>query len=50
MEDPALYFPGMLDEIEVASVARSPEWLKTAYNNQSQPGSFHTLGSEEREP
>jgi len=50
MEDPALYFPGMLDEIEVASVARSPEWLKTAYNNQSQPGSFHTLGPEEREP
>jgi hypothetical protein len=50
MEDSGFYFPGILDEIQVANTLRSPEWLRTSVNNQSQPGNFHTLGSEEVRP
>lgn len=50
MEDGFLYFAGTLDEIEVAATTRPPEWLLTSVNNQSQPGNFHTFGTEEQEP
>jgi MSHA biogenesis protein MshQ len=44
------YFAGTLDQIEIASVLRPAEWLATQVNNQSQPDTFHTLGSEELAP
>jgi MSHA biogenesis protein MshQ len=44
------HFAGTLDQIEIASVLRPIEWLKTAVNNQSQPQSFHTLDAEENAP
>ena len=50
MEGGALRFPGTLDEIQLSSTLRSPEWIKTSFNNQSQPGSFHTVGAEQRAP
>jgi MSHA biogenesis protein MshQ len=50
MENVVLHFPGTLDEIQVARAMRDPEWIRTSFHNQSRPGSFHTLGAEERAP
>ena len=50
MENNAFYFDGTLDEIQISSAPRSTEWLRTSYNNQLQPSTFHTLASEENEP
>jgi hypothetical protein len=50
MADAFLHFPGTLDQIEVAGTLRSPEWLRTSFNNQSQPSGFHTLGPEALAP
>ncbi|MDD2954483.1 MAG: DUF2341 domain-containing protein, partial [Parabacteroides sp.] len=42
------FFSGSLDEVRISSVARSADWIKTEYNNQSDPSSFiKSLGSEE---
>ncbi|MEO8703302.1 MAG: DUF2341 domain-containing protein [Kofleriaceae bacterium] len=43
-------FPGVIDEVEVASVIRPSEWLETAYNNQRDPNGFHSLGMQENRP
>jgi len=40
------FWNGMLDEVRIASSARSANWITTEYNNQSAPGTFETLGSE----
>jgi hypothetical protein len=42
----AKFWDGKLDEVRVASVARSANWITTEYNNQSAPGTFETLGTE----
>ena len=34
-----------IDEVRVSNVARSAEWIKTAYNNQSSPTSFVNIGA-----
>ncbi len=39
------YTNGRLDEIRVSSVARTPNWVKTEYNNQNSPNTFYTIGS-----
>jgi MSHA biogenesis protein MshQ len=49
-EDGLAHFPGILDEIQLSSTQRTIEWIRTSFNNQSQPGTFHTLGTEERRP
>jgi hypothetical protein len=46
-ENGLFHFPGTLDEVQVSSTLRSPEWLVTSFRNQSQPDTFHTLGPEE---
>ena len=44
------FFLGMMDEIRIADVARSQEWLQTEYNNQKTLGTFFSVGvSEDRE-
>jgi hypothetical protein len=43
----ALYFSGSLDEVRISNVARSADWIKTEYNNQSNPTEFYSLGIEE---
>src|SRR5581483_4183712 len=43
---PDEFWNGKLDEVRVASVARSTDWLTTEYNNQSSPGTFETFGTE----
>ncbi len=32
-----------MDEIRIASVARSADWLLTEFNNQNSPGTFYTV-------
>ncbi len=39
-------FDGYMDEFRISSVARSSEWLKTQFNNQSSPGTFYSLEGE----
>ena len=41
---------GALDEVRIASVVRTPEWLATEYANQSSPATFYTVGPEEPAP
>jgi len=40
----------LVDEVRVSSVARSAAWMSTAYNNQDDPASFYTVGSQETQP
>lgn len=42
-----IYYPGVIDEVRVSSIARSADWITTQYNNQSATSTFYTLGSEE---
>jgi len=37
-------FKGQLDEIRLLNIAKSPEWIATEYNNQSNPESFVSIG------
>jgi len=39
---------GFLDEIRIATTAHSADWIATEYNNQYNPLSFLTIGSEEK--
>lgn len=41
---------GTLDELRIATVARSQAWIATEYANQSAPGTFYTVGAEELAP
>jgi len=41
--DNSVQFDGILDEVRISSVARSPEWLKTEYNNIVAPQDFYTF-------
>ncbi|MES2213566.1 MAG: DUF2341 domain-containing protein [Patescibacteria group bacterium] len=42
-----LNWNGSLDEIRISKgIARSADWIKTEYNNQSSPGTFEIFGSE----
>ena len=44
--DNARAFPGIIDEVRVSSAIRSADWIRTEYNNQSNPAGFYTLGVE----
>ena len=39
-------FSGILDEVRVENIARSPEWIATCYNNQSSPPTFYSVSVE----
>ncbi len=41
---------GTLDEARVSSVDRSANWITTEYNNQNDPSTFETLGTEVNGP
>jgi hypothetical protein len=38
-------FNGLIDEVRVSSVSRSSDWIGTQYRNQSDPGTFLTVGT-----
>lgn len=40
-------FSGTIDEVRVINTPRSLDWVKTEYNNQSSPGTFYSVASEE---
>lgn len=40
-------FDGKIDEIRISNSAHSEEWVATEYNNQDNPSSFYTIGSQE---
>jgi hypothetical protein len=47
---PYRFFDGIIDEVRISSSARSADWIKTEYNNQSAPSSFYTVGGEQPRP
>ncbi|MCF2136311.1 MAG: DUF2341 domain-containing protein [Candidatus Thorarchaeota archaeon] len=40
------YFNGILDELRVSLGSRSTGWMTTEYNNQNDPSTFYSVGSE----
>ena len=42
------YFLGMMDEIRLADVVRSQEWIQTEYNNQNSPSTFFSVSAQEQ--
>jgi hypothetical protein len=40
------YFEGGIDEVRVSNIYREPSWIVTEYNNQNDPSSFITVGTE----
>ena len=44
------FFKGTIDEARISNSARSADWIKTSYNNQSIPASFFSLGPEQNVP
>ena len=45
-----LDFSGTIDEVRISSSARSADWIKTSYNNQSNPSAFFSLGLPQNVP
>jgi hypothetical protein len=43
-------FTGKIDEVRISRIDRSSTWTATEYNNQKNPGSFISVGSEEVSP
>ena len=41
---------GNEDEVRVSNSARSADWIKTEYNNQSSPSTFYSIASENSQP
>ncbi len=41
------YFDGTIDELSIRKTGQGKEWMITLYENQLNPGSFYTVGSEE---
>jgi hypothetical protein len=41
-----LFHQGVVDEVRLSSIFRSPDWITTEFNNQSSPGTFIIVGSE----
>ena len=39
-----------IDEARISNVERTAQWIKTEYNNQFSPGTFHSVGAEEPNP
>jgi YD repeat-containing protein len=36
---------GLLDETRISNIARSADWIKTEYNNQSSPATFYSISA-----
>lgn len=46
-ENSGRYFNGEIDEVRISSTARSGDWITMQYNNQDDPSTFATAGSQE---
>ena len=40
------FYRGLADELRIANVERSPDWITASYNSENSPSTFYTLGSE----
>jgi len=40
-------FKGVLDEVRLATVARSDVWIEAEFANQNSPATFYSIGPEE---
>jgi len=40
------YFNGLIDEVRISSIARSADWIATQFNNQDDPSTFYSVGTE----
>jgi hypothetical protein len=40
-------FDGSIDEVQISNSARDLGWISTCFNNQNNPSSFYSIGSEE---
>ena len=40
-------FKGIIENVRISNTARSDDWIKTEYHNQSSPGAFLSFGDEE---
>ncbi|MFW9897371.1 MAG: DUF2341 domain-containing protein, partial [Candidatus Thorarchaeota archaeon] len=40
-------FDGIIDEVRISNVVRSPYWLETQFNNQYNPNSFYSIRTEQ---
>jgi hypothetical protein len=45
-----VHFNGLIDEIRISNIVRSPDWIQTEYNNQNDPSAFFGASSEEIGP
>jgi hypothetical protein len=45
-----MFWDNLIDEVRVSSVARSADWIKTEYNNQSNPSAFYSIGMDDLGP
>ena len=43
------FVSGIMDEVRISDIARSPDWIQTEFNNQNSPSAFYTVGPEEQE-
>jgi hypothetical protein len=41
------YLDGLFDEVRISNIQRSTGWIYTEYENQKDPGSFYTVGSQQ---
>ncbi len=39
-------FDGIMDEVRISNIVRSPDWLETQYYNQNDPNNFYSIGTE----
>jgi hypothetical protein len=44
------YFDGIIDEVRISNVERSPEWIKTSYKTMNNPSNFFSVDPEETAP
>jgi hypothetical protein len=40
------YLDGKIDEVRISTIARTDQWIRTCYNNQSSPLTFCVVGAE----
>lgn len=43
-------WPGRIDEVELASERRTPDWILTTFRNQNAPAMFYDVGDQELDP
>jgi len=41
------HFNGLIDEVRILNVSIDASWVATEYNNQNDPSTFHSVGSQE---